>query len=177
MYLHCASELLLKTCCTVDMSPIQAGLNHYTVEYVLNSIKLKAKVVEHWSVYWKTMEDCFNNMYILGMGYERAKEYSTADFHTTEAPVINEVKSIKELEPCFKCSGPRSRVDAWKIKITPMTNPKSIRKLTILTSFIKIIITVVNSLQAPYYIKCQNKSNQVMTFLQLSAQQNVFSAK
>ena len=52
------------------------------------------------------MEDCFSNIYTLGAGYEWAKDYSRADFDAPEAPVINEVKSTRELELCFKCSRP-----------------------------------------------------------------------
>ena len=41
-----------------------------------------------------------------------------------------------------------------------MKSPKTMRKLTIITSFVKIIITVVNSLQALYSFKHQSNSNQ-----------------
>ena len=43
------------------------------------------------------MEDCFSDICTFSAGYERATCYSRADFNAPEAPVINEVKSIKEL--------------------------------------------------------------------------------
>ena len=48
MFLHCASECSSKIHQMMDMSQIPTeGLNHYTMVYGLNSIKLKDKVLGH----------------------------------------------------------------------------------------------------------------------------------
>ena len=57
-----------------------------------------------------------------------------------------------------------SRVVAGKIKVTPKTSPKTTRKLTILTCFAKISITVVISLQVLYRFRHQNKLRQLTIF-------------
>ena len=111
----------------MDMSQIPAeGLNHYTVVYGLNSIKLKYKVVGHQTA-WKTMEDCFSDICAFGAGFERPKDYSRADFHNTEASVINKIKNQDCASNAVDHS---SREDVSKIKITSTTGPKT-RKLTI----------------------------------------------
>ena len=106
IYLHHASELLSKIHHTMDMSQVLAeDLNHHTMLYWLNSVKLKDKVVGHWSAYRKTMGYCFSDIHVFSARNERSKGYS-ADIHTQEVPIIKEVKSTKEPGPCFKCSGP-----------------------------------------------------------------------
>ena len=52
------------------------------------------------------MEDCFSDIHAFNVGYEKAKGYSKADFDAPHAPIIRQVKSIKEQGPCFKCGGP-----------------------------------------------------------------------
>ena len=48
MYLYCASEHLSKIHHLMDISQIMAkGLNHYTMEYGVNSNKFKDKVVRY----------------------------------------------------------------------------------------------------------------------------------
>ena len=107
MYLHHASELLLKIHHMTDMALIPTEvLNHDTIVYGLNSTKLKDKVAGHQSAYWETMEDCFSDIHAFGNGYERAKGYSKVEFDAPGAQAVNEVKSSKEPGPCFKCDGP-----------------------------------------------------------------------
>ena len=48
------------------------GLNHSTVVYGLNSIKLKERV-GHQSTYWKAIEDCFSDICAFGTRYETIK--------------------------------------------------------------------------------------------------------
>ena len=159
-YLHCASEYLSKIHHTTEIFHIPAeGLNHYTMVYQLNSIKLKDKVVRLWSDNLKTIEDCSTNIHVFSARYERAKDYCRAEFQAPEVPVANEIKSTKNQECVSNAVDHISRVDAKKkkkkIKMTPMISPKTIQKLTILTSSGKIIITVVSSLQVPYHFRCQ----------------------
>ena len=106
MFLHHASDLLSKIYHTSHMSRILVeGLNHYTVVYGLNCRRLKDSVAGHWNMQWKTMEDCFRNIYISSTGYERAQEYCRADFNIPEASMITELKTTKEPGPCYKSSG------------------------------------------------------------------------
>ena len=106
MYLHHASKLLSKIHHKADMSQIPVeGLYHYTVVYGLTSTKMKDKVVGHQSACLNPIEDCFSNIHAFSVGYERVKSYSRADFDAPEAPVINNLKSEKELGPCFKFNG------------------------------------------------------------------------
>ena len=69
----------------LDMSQISVEcLNHYCVVYGLNLRKLKDSVVGHWSVHWKSIEDCFRDICTFGVGYKRAKGYCRAEFDTPE---------------------------------------------------------------------------------------------
>ena len=110
MYLHHVSELLLKIHHTSDMSQISVeGVNHYTIVYCHNCIKLKDSVVRHCSAHWKSLEDCFTDICTSGVCYERAKGYCRADFDTPGASAINEVKSTKDPGLYIRCSGPHSQ--------------------------------------------------------------------
>ena len=119
--------------------------------YRLNSIKFKDKVVGTQSAYWKMMEDCFSNIHALSARYLRAKGYFRPNFHPSEAPVFKEVEFMFEAVPCFKCGGPHFQSGCMKNKNYTNDTFQTIGKLTILTSFGKIILTVVNSLQATYH--------------------------
>ena len=54
------------------------GLNHYTVVYGINYRKLKNSIVGHWSVYWKSMEDCFWDIHAFSADYKRTKGFCRA---------------------------------------------------------------------------------------------------
>ena len=64
---------------------------------------LKDSVVDHWSVHWKSMEDCFRDICAFGEGYKRTKGYGRAKFYAQGASKINEVKSTKDPGLCFRC--------------------------------------------------------------------------
>ena len=77
MYLHRASEPLSKIHHMVDLSQILGeGLNYYTMVSGQNVNKVKDNIVGHQSTYCRTVEDCFSNICVVGVGYERAKGYS-----------------------------------------------------------------------------------------------------
>ena len=74
MYLHHVSEFLSKIYHTSDMSRISVeGLNHYTVVYGLNCRRLKDSVVSHWSMQWKTMENCLKDISTIGADTKELK--------------------------------------------------------------------------------------------------------
>ena len=119
MYYHCASELLSKVHHVTDISQIPGeGLNHYTMVYGLDSHKLKDKAVGYQSTHWSMMENCCSNIHAVGARYERAKGYSLTNFHTADVP-INDIKSTKEPEPCFKCGGLHSQSRFTRSKSYP----------------------------------------------------------
>ena len=107
MYLHHASELILKIHHTSDLPQILLkGLNHYTIVYGLDSRKIRKSIVGHWNVQWRSMEDYFRDIHAFGAGYERAKGCGRAEYNFPEASTNNDVMSKKDPGPCFKCSGP-----------------------------------------------------------------------
>ena len=82
MYLHHSSELLSNIYHTSDLSTILAeDLNHYTVVYGLNGRRLQNSVVEHQSMQWKKMEDCFRIFVILVLGMKELN--AMAELSTT----------------------------------------------------------------------------------------------
>ena len=68
------------------------------------------------------MEHCFSNICAFGTRYERAKGYSRVDFHTTEAPVFNEVKSTKNQD---HASNAVDHISRGGMKIKNYSNDKS----------------------------------------------------
>ena len=115
MDLHHESALLSNIHHMSDMSQISVGnLNHYTVVYDLYCKELKDRVKEQWSAHWRSMEDCFRDIYTFGVGYNRTKGYCRADYNAPEASAINYAKSTKNPEPCFRCSGPHFQTKMHK---------------------------------------------------------------
>ena len=91
------------------MSKMSAeGLNHYAVVYGLNYRKLKDNIMGHQSTQWKMMEECFRDISNISAGYEWAKGYCRAKFHTTNTSCITEFKTIKKTGLCYNWRTPHS---------------------------------------------------------------------
>ena len=140
-YLQQGLDELMKCIHTMQVSFIEnqphvrhvsdvSGGSDCTMEYGLNCRKLKDSVVGHQTMHWKSMEDCFRDICPLGVGYERTKGYCRADFDTPEVSTINEVKSTKDLGPCFRCIRPISEADAQNTEINLTTHPEHITYTT-----------------------------------------------
>ena len=111
-YLHCARELLSKICHISNMSRISVeGTSHYAVVYGLKCRKQKDSIVGHWSILWRTMEECFMDIHNISTVYEWAKGYCRAKFNTLDASCITEIKTMENTGPCYKCGGTHLQCD------------------------------------------------------------------
>ena len=103
----------------------EGGLNHYTVMNGVNCRKVKDSFAGHWSVHYRSMKDCFNDIHIFGVEYERAKGYCKADFDSPEVSTINKVKSTKDPGLCYRGGGTHFQNRCTKDRISLITNPKA----------------------------------------------------
>ena len=127
MYLHHASEIVLKIHHTSDMSQISVkDLNHYPAVCGLNCRKLKKKCCGTLECTLEVNGKIASEMSVIfGADDKRAKGYCRAESNAQEASTLNEVKPTKDPGPCFRSSGPHFQNRCTKHRNQPNNKSKS----------------------------------------------------
>ena len=80
----------------------------------------------NWSAYWKTIEDCFNDIHAFDAGYERANGYSKWISISLEHWQSMKPSLQKDQHHAWNVVDHTFRTDTWKTKVILIISSKII---------------------------------------------------